>query len=77
LPTQPQSPFSDPKQPQYQTLNLPHLPTTTIPSFPQTTQLTKYPPHSNNQPISHQPYKQFLQNQIPRSIKIQQQIATL
>ncbi|TGR13420.1 5-methyltetrahydropteroyltriglutamate--homocysteine S-methyltransferase, partial [Mesorhizobium sp. M8A.F.Ca.ET.202.01.1.1] len=40
--TQRQSPFSERKQSQYQRLNLPDLPTTTIGSFPQTREVRKY-----------------------------------
>ena len=70
--TQRQSPFSERKQAQYQRLNLPDLPTTTIGSFPQTREVRKYRADWKNQRISDEAYKEFLENEIARWIKIQE-----
>ena len=69
-----QSPFSERKQAQYHRLNLPDLPTTTIGSFPQTREVRKYRADWKNQRISDEAYKEFLENEIARWIKIQEEI---
>lgn len=59
VPTQRQSPFSQRKQAQYERLNLPDLPTTTIGSFPQTREVRKFRADWKNNRISDEAYNEF------------------
>ncbi|MEJ7422671.1 5-methyltetrahydropteroyltriglutamate--homocysteine S-methyltransferase, partial [Staphylococcus haemolyticus] len=72
VPTSRKSPFSVRKQKQYERLNLPDLPTTTIGSFPQTREVRKYRADWKNHRITDAEYQDFLQNEIARWIKIQE-----
>ncbi|MFW3612790.1 5-methyltetrahydropteroyltriglutamate--homocysteine S-methyltransferase [Staphylococcus caprae] len=74
VPTSRKSPFSVRKQKQYERLNLPDLPTTTIGSFPQTREVRKYRADWKNHRITDAEYQDFLQNEIARWIKIQEDI---
>ncbi|WP_367121184.1 5-methyltetrahydropteroyltriglutamate--homocysteine S-methyltransferase [Staphylococcus capitis] len=74
VPTSRKSPFSERKQKQYARLNLPDLPTTTIGSFPQTREVRKYRADWKNHRITDAEYQEFLQNEIARWIKIQEDI---
>ena len=74
VPTSRKSPFSERKQKQYARLNLPDLPTTTIGSFPQTREVRKYRADWKNRRITDAEYQEFLQNEIARWIKIQEDI---
>ena len=74
VPTSLKSPFSVRKQKQYERLNLPDLPTTTIGSFPQTREVRKYRADWKNHRITDAEYQDFLQNEIARWIKIQEDI---
>lgn len=73
VPTSRKSPFSVRKQKQYERLNLPDLPTT-IGSFPQTREVRKYRADWKNHRITDAEYQDFLQNEIARWIKIQEDI---
>ena len=55
-------------------LHLPDLPTTTIGSFPQTREVRKYRADWKNNRISDEEYNNFLENEIARWIKIQEEI---
>lgn len=74
VPTTRKSPFSERKQKQYARLNLPDLPTTTIGSFPQTREVRRYRADWKNNRITDAEYQEFLQNEIARWIKIQEDI---
>ena len=74
VPTSRKSPFSERKQKQYARLNLSDLPTTTIGSFPQTREVRKYRADWKNHRITDAEYQEFLQNEIARWIKIQEDI---
>ena len=74
VPTHRKSPFAKRKQLQNQRLNLPDLPTTTIGSFPQTREVRKYRADWKNHRITDAEYQEFLQNEIARWIKIQEDI---
>lgn len=74
VPTHRKSPFSKRKQLQNQRLNLPDLPTTTIGSFPQTREVRKFRADWKNNRITDAEYQEFLQNEIARWIKIQEDI---
>ncbi|BBK29300.1 5-methyltetrahydropteroyltriglutamate--homocysteine methyltransferase [Staphylococcus arlettae] len=69
-----QSPFAERKKQQDAQLNLPDLPTTTIGSFPQSTEVRKQRADWKNNRISDEAYKTFLQDEIARWIKIQEDI---
>lgn len=69
-----QSVFSKRQQLQQQRLQLPDLPTTTIGSFPQSREVRKYRADWKNKRISDEAYQTFLQNEIARWIKIQEDI---
>lgn len=69
-----QSPFAERKKVQDAQLNLPDLPTTTIGSFPQSTEVRKQRADWKNNRISDEAYKTFLQDEIARWIKIQEDI---
>ncbi|PTF51960.1 5-methyltetrahydropteroyltriglutamate--homocysteine S-methyltransferase, partial [Staphylococcus cohnii] len=68
-----QSPFAERKKQQDAQLNLPDLPTTTIGSFPQSTEVRKQRADWKNNRISDEAYKTFLQDEIARWIKIQEE----
>ena len=55
-------------------LHLPDLPTTTIGSFPQTQEVRKYRADWKNKRISDEAYNNFLESEIARWIKIQEDI---
>ena len=55
-------------------LHLPDLPTTTIGSFPQTREVRKYRADWKNHRISDKAYNDFLESEIARWIKIQEDI---
>lgn len=74
VPTHRKSPFAKRKQLQNQRLNLPDLPTTTIGSFPQTREVRKFRADWKNNRITDAEYQEFLQNEIARWIKIQEDI---
>ena len=74
VPTHRKSPFAKRKQLQNQRLNLPDLPTTTIGSFPQTREIRKFRADWKNNRITDAEYQEFLQNEIARWIKIQEDI---
>lgn len=69
-----QSAFKTRKQAQDKRLNLPDLPTTTIGSFPQSQEVRKYRADWKNDRISDENYQSFLNNEIARWIKIQEDI---
>ncbi|HEC2215007.1 TPA: 5-methyltetrahydropteroyltriglutamate--homocysteine S-methyltransferase [Staphylococcus delphini] len=68
------SAFSERKVVQQQRLNLPDLPTTTIGSFPQSTEVRKQRADWKNNRISDEAYRQFVQDEIKRWIEIQEDI---
>ncbi|WP_206167260.1 5-methyltetrahydropteroyltriglutamate--homocysteine S-methyltransferase [Mammaliicoccus sciuri] len=68
------TPFKERKVLQDQVLNLPDLPTTTIGSFPQSREVRKYRADWKNNRISDEKYEEFVQNEIKRWIKIQEEI---
>ena len=68
------TPFKERKVLQDQVLNLPDLPTTTIGSFPQSREVRKYRADWKNNRISDEKYEEFVQNEIKRWIKIQEDI---
>ena len=74
VPTHRKSPFAKRKQLQNQRLKLPDLPTTTIGSFPQTREVRKFRADWKNNRITDAEYQEFLQNEIARWIKIQEDI---
>ncbi|MCU5746480.1 5-methyltetrahydropteroyltriglutamate--homocysteine S-methyltransferase [Staphylococcus sp. SQ8-PEA] len=69
-----QSSFEDRRVAQQEVLNLPDLPTTTIGSFPQTQEVRKKRADWKNNRISDEAYREFLENEIARWIKIQEDI---
>ncbi|MCT1483947.1 5-methyltetrahydropteroyltriglutamate--homocysteine S-methyltransferase [Staphylococcus hominis] len=74
VPTSRKSAFKDRKKAQDARLHLPDLPTTTIGSFPQTREVRKYRADWKNNRISDEEYNNFLENEIARWIKIQEEI---
>lgn len=68
------SAFSERKVVQQQRLNLPDLPTTTIGSFPQSTEVRKQRADWKNKRITDEAYRQFVQDEIKRWIEIQEDI---
>ncbi|PCF34062.1 5-methyltetrahydropteroyltriglutamate--homocysteine S-methyltransferase [Staphylococcus delphini] len=68
------SAFSERKVLQQQRLNLPDLPTTTIGSFPQSTEVRKQRADWKNKRITDEAYRQFVQDEIKRWIEIQEDI---
>ncbi|PNZ40515.1 5-methyltetrahydropteroyltriglutamate--homocysteine S-methyltransferase [Mammaliicoccus vitulinus] len=68
------TPFKERKVLQDEVLNLPDLPTTTIGSFPQSTEVRKYRADWKNNRISDEKYEEFVQNEIKRWIDIQEEI---
>ncbi|RIO55306.1 5-methyltetrahydropteroyltriglutamate--homocysteine S-methyltransferase [Staphylococcus hominis] len=74
IPTSRKSAFKDRKKAQDARLHLPDLPTTTIGSFPQTREVRKYRADWKNNRISDEEYNNFLENEIARWIKIQEEI---
>ncbi|WP_415426611.1 5-methyltetrahydropteroyltriglutamate--homocysteine S-methyltransferase [Staphylococcus borealis] len=74
VPTSRKSPFSERKKAQDAHLHLPDLPTTTIGSFPQTQEVRKYRADWKNKRISDEAYNDFLESEIARWIKIQEDI---
>ena len=69
-----QSAFPARKKAQDARLHLPDLPTTTIGSFPQTREVRKYRADWKNHRISDKAYNDFLESEIARWIKIQEDI---
>lgn len=74
VPTSRKSPFPERKKAQDARLHLPDLPTTTIGSFPQTQEVRKYRADWKNKRISDEAYNNFLESEIARWIKIQEDI---
>nr|WP_324176841.1 5-methyltetrahydropteroyltriglutamate--homocysteine S-methyltransferase [Staphylococcus pseudintermedius] len=68
------SAFSERKVVQQQRLNLPDLPTTTIGSFPQSSEVRKQRADWKNNRITDEAYRQFVQDEIKRWIEIQEDI---
>nr|WP_232796257.1 5-methyltetrahydropteroyltriglutamate--homocysteine S-methyltransferase [Staphylococcus canis] len=68
------SKFSDRRVLQQRRLNLPDLPTTTIGSFPQSSEVRKQRADWKNNRISDEAYQTFLKNEIKRWIEIQEEI---
>lgn len=69
-----QSPFETRRVAQQEHLQLPDLPTTTIGSFPQSTEVRKQRADWKNQRISDAEYRTFLEQEIARWIRIQEDI---
>ena len=69
-----QSPFEIRRVAQQEHLQLPDLPTTTIGSFPQSTEVRKQRADWKNQRISDTEYRTFLEQEIARWIRIQEDI---
>ncbi|MCY6991772.1 5-methyltetrahydropteroyltriglutamate--homocysteine S-methyltransferase [Staphylococcus argensis] len=69
-----QSPFETRRVAQQEHLQLPDLPTTTIGSFPQSTEVRKQRADWKNQRISDTEYRTFLEQEIARWIRIQEDI---
>lgn len=74
VPTSRKSAFAERKKAQDARLNLPDLPTTTIGSFPQSQEVRKQRADWKNNRITDEAYKTFLDNEIARWIKIQEDI---
>ncbi|RTX83163.1 5-methyltetrahydropteroyltriglutamate--homocysteine S-methyltransferase [Staphylococcus gallinarum] len=74
VPTSRKSVFAERKKAQDARLNLPDLPTTTIGSFPQSQEVRKQRADWKNNRITDEAYKTFLDNEIARWIKIQEDI---
>jgi 5-methyltetrahydropteroyltriglutamate--homocysteine methyltransferase len=68
------SPFAERRKEQDAQLNLPDLPTTTIGSFPQSQEVRKQRAAWKNNRISDAEYNEFLESEIARWIKIQEDI---
>ena len=68
------SPFETRRVAQQEHLQLPDLPTTTIGSFPQSTEVRKQRADWKNQRISDAEYRTFLEQEIARWIRIQEDI---
>ncbi|MDT3958514.1 5-methyltetrahydropteroyltriglutamate--homocysteine S-methyltransferase [Staphylococcus kloosii] len=68
------SPFDERRKEQDAQLNLPDLPTTTIGSFPQSPEVRKQRAAWKNNRISDAEYNEFLESEIARWIKIQEDI---
>ncbi len=68
------SPFSERRKEQDAQLNLPDLPTTTIGSFPQSQEVRKQRAAWKNNRITDAEYNDFLESEIARWIKIQEDI---
>ncbi|ARJ50913.1 5-methyltetrahydropteroyltriglutamate--homocysteine S-methyltransferase [Staphylococcus lutrae] len=69
-----QSPFAERKVVQQARLNLPDLPTTTIGSFPQSTEVRQQRAAWKQKRISDEAYHQFVKDEIKRWIQIQEDI---
>lgn len=68
------SPFAERRKEQDAQLNLPDLPTTTIGSFPQSQEVRKQRAAWKNKRITDAEYNEFLESEIARWIKIQEDI---
>ena len=66
-------PFPQRRQAQQQALRLPPYPTTTIGSFPQTAEIRKARTGRNRGVLSQQQYERFLEQEIARTIRFQEQ----
>jgi len=69
-----ESPFARRQQQQTQALSLPLLPTTTIGSFPQTSEVRKMRAAFRNKKIDQQTYDRFLEGETERCIRFQEEI---
>jgi 5-methyltetrahydropteroyltriglutamate--homocysteine methyltransferase len=72
--TKRQSPFAQRKASQQAVLNLPVLPTTTIGSFPQTSEVRKLRSQLQKNAISYEQYKGELEREIEKTIHFQEKI---